>query len=155
MFNKGLSSYSNNNFLTHPIVKSYFFPAEAGNKCYVHSLPPFYLPAPRKCALAFGSGNYSALRWKYLVCVKLTFIYLLLKLFFTSRSVTSKFGVGKATVWRAVKRVVKAIYRLRNVFIRWPSHREGQETANRIYRRKGFPGVIGALDGTCIRISNK
>lgn len=49
--------------------------------------------------------------------------------------------------------MVKAICRLRNVFIRWPSRRVAEETAERIYRNKGFPGVIGALDDTHIRIS--
>ena len=52
-----------------------------------------------------------------------------------------------------MKRVVRAICELRNVFIRWPSEIEAQETAARIHRTKGFPGVIGAVDATHIRIS--
>ncbi|OXU17281.1 hypothetical protein TSAR_009853 [Trichomalopsis sarcophagae] len=83
-------------------------------------------------------------------------LYITLYIFGTPdsyRYVTSKFDVRKATAWRAVKRVVKAICHWRNVFIRWPFQREAQETAARIYRNKGFPGVIGALDDTHIRIS--
>ncbi|XP_036151266.1 putative nuclease HARBI1 [Monomorium pharaonis] len=69
------------------------------------------------------------------------------------RSVTTKFNIGKATAWRAVKRVVKAICNLRNYFIRWPSYEEAQETCGRIKGLYGFPKVIGALDGTHIIIA--
>ncbi|XP_011313338.1 putative nuclease HARBI1 [Fopius arisanus] len=69
------------------------------------------------------------------------------------RSVTTKFGVGKATARRAVKRVVKALCKMRTYFIRWPSHREALETAMRIEQWYKFPGVIGVVDGTHINIA--
>ncbi|XP_023247672.1 protein ANTAGONIST OF LIKE HETEROCHROMATIN PROTEIN 1-like [Copidosoma floridanum] len=69
------------------------------------------------------------------------------------RSVTSKFGVAKSTAWKSTFRVVKVLCNYRNYFIRWPSHEEAQETAVRIQEAHGFPGVIGALDGTHINIS--
>lgn len=48
------------------------------------------------------------------------------------RSVTTKFKVRKATAWRAIHRVVKAICEHRNYFICWPSHEEAISTCNRI-----------------------
>ncbi|XP_003427676.1 protein ANTAGONIST OF LIKE HETEROCHROMATIN PROTEIN 1 [Nasonia vitripennis] len=69
------------------------------------------------------------------------------------RSVTTKFNVGKATAWRAVRRVVRSICQYRNYFIRWPSAREAAETSMRIARRRRLHGVIGAVDGTHIRIA--
>lgn len=70
------------------------------------------------------------------------------------RSVTTKFGIGRATAWRCVKRVVKALCALRNYFIRWPSAAEARETSMRIMqKRHSFPGVIGAVDGTHIHIA--
>lgn len=64
----------------------------------------------------------------------------------------TKFDVGKATAWRAVKRVVKAICKLRSNFIQWPTEQEAFYTSNRIERRYKFPGVLGAVDGTHIKI---
>lgn len=70
------------------------------------------------------------------------------------RSVTTKFGIGKATAWRSVKRVVKAVCALRNYFIQWPSATEARETSMRIMQKRyPFPGVIGAVDGTHIHIA--
>ncbi|XP_015123894.1 putative nuclease HARBI1 [Diachasma alloeum] len=69
------------------------------------------------------------------------------------RSVTTKFDVGLATAWRAVKRVVKALCKMRNYFIQWPSHRQALATTVRIEQRYGFPGVIGAVDGIHINIA--
>ncbi|XP_071576948.1 putative nuclease HARBI1 isoform X2 [Temnothorax nylanderi] len=68
------------------------------------------------------------------------------------RSVITKFDVGKATAWRAVKRVVKAICKLRSNFIQWPTEQEAFYTSNRIERKYKFPSVIGAVDGTHIKI---
>lgn len=66
----------------------------------------------------------------------------------------SKFGVGKATAWRSVKRVVRAICSLRTYFIKWPSAAEARETSRRIeIKRYGFPNIIGAVDGTHICIA--
>ncbi|XP_011858748.1 PREDICTED: putative nuclease HARBI1, partial [Vollenhovia emeryi] len=62
------------------------------------------------------------------------------------------FDIGKATAWRAVRRVVKALCKHRNYFIRWPNQRDTDETNQRLRMQYGFPGVIGALDGTHICI---
>ncbi|XP_066599949.1 putative nuclease HARBI1 [Prorops nasuta] len=68
------------------------------------------------------------------------------------RSVVTKFNVGNATAWRAVKRVVKALYIIRNTFIRWPTREEREATANNIKEKYKFPRVLGIVDGTHIRI---
>ncbi|KMQ87793.1 nuclease harbi1 [Lasius niger] len=69
------------------------------------------------------------------------------------RSVVTKFDVGKATAWRAVKRVVKALCKHRNHFIRWPTQKEMDDCSQRLQMQYGFPKVIGALDGTHVYIS--
>lgn len=69
------------------------------------------------------------------------------------RSVCTKFDVGRATAWRCVLRVTKALYMLRNTFIVWPTRQQAEETFTKIEQRYGFPGVIGAVDGTFIKIS--
>ncbi|EZA55373.1 hypothetical protein X777_04333, partial [Ooceraea biroi] len=69
------------------------------------------------------------------------------------RSIVTKFDVGKATAWRAVQRVVHVLCNYRNHFIRWPNEREANECSRVLQMQYGFPGVIGALDGTHINIS--
>ncbi|XP_066585162.1 uncharacterized protein [Prorops nasuta] len=69
------------------------------------------------------------------------------------RSVVTKFNIGNATAWRAVKRVVRALCQLRNFFIRWPTLEEVEATSNAIAVKYGFPGVIGIVDGTHVRIA--
>lgn len=64
----------------------------------------------------------------------------------------TKFNVGNATAWRAVRKVVKILCRYRNYFIRWPNRREMDDCSRRLQIEYGFPGVIGALDGTHICI---
>ena len=60
--------------------------------------------------------------------------------------------MGKATAWRSMKKVVQAICALRTYFIKWPSAAGARETFIRIARKRyGFPGVIGAVDGTHTR----
>ncbi|XP_018403003.1 PREDICTED: putative nuclease HARBI1 [Cyphomyrmex costatus] len=69
------------------------------------------------------------------------------------RSVCTKFDVGRATAWRCVLRVTKALYMLRNTFIVWPTRQQAEVTSTKIEERSGFPNVIGAVDGTLIKIS--
>ena len=61
------------------------------------------------------------------------------------------FGVHKSTVCRIVRRVSKAIARLKGQYIRFEPRRE---TTAGFYRRAGFPGVIGAIDCTHVPITN-
>ncbi|KAK0170588.1 hypothetical protein PV328_008425 [Microctonus aethiopoides] len=59
------------------------------------------------------------------------------------RTITNLFGVGKATAWRTVLKVVKALGKFRNYFITWLTPLKAQETPNILEARYGFPGVIG------------
>lgn len=68
------------------------------------------------------------------------------------RSLTSKFGVGNATAWRTVNRVVSAIYRYRNVFITWPTYQQATDHATRMENVYEYPGIIGFVDATEIEI---
>lgn len=78
------------------------------------------------------------------------FRVLLINSFF--RSICDCFDVGKATAWRAVRRVVNALMNLRNYYIKWPTEQEAMESATFLEQKKGFPGVIGIIDGTHIKI---
>ncbi|XP_018404866.1 PREDICTED: putative nuclease HARBI1 [Cyphomyrmex costatus] len=69
------------------------------------------------------------------------------------RSIVTKFDVGNATAWRAVKRVVKGLCYFRNYFIHWPTFEEAEITSRYIQRKYNFPGVIGMVDGTHITIA--
>ncbi|KAJ8914350.1 hypothetical protein NQ315_011338 [Exocentrus adspersus] len=68
------------------------------------------------------------------------------------RSVCDRFNVGRATAIRTVRRVVKALIKLKSRFISWPNHQEALHTAAELERASGFPGVIGIIDGTHIKI---
>lgn len=68
------------------------------------------------------------------------------------RSVCVKFGIGKATALRTVRRVTYALHCLAPRFIKWPRREEANHVIEEFQRTKGFPGVIGALDGSLIEI---
>nr|CAI5854214.1 unnamed protein product [Callosobruchus analis] len=65
------------------------------------------------------------------------------------RSVHVTFGVGKATAFRAVRRVVKTLYCLAPRVIKWPKD-QYLEVMTSFEQKAGFPNVIGAIDGTHI-----
>ncbi|XP_018407443.1 PREDICTED: putative nuclease HARBI1 [Cyphomyrmex costatus] len=68
------------------------------------------------------------------------------------RSLCVKFGVGKATALRAVRRVTYALHCLAPRFIKWPRGEEATRVIEEFKRAKNFPGVIGAVDGSFIQI---
>ena len=62
-------------------------------------------------------------------------------------------GIPKCTVPRIVSRVSTALAWKQHQFIRWPSTAaERQEIKQGFFEKGGFPGVIGCIDGTHIRI---
>nr|XP_012235813.1 PREDICTED: putative nuclease HARBI1 [Linepithema humile] len=69
------------------------------------------------------------------------------------RSICERFGVARSTAWFSVKRVVRALYGLRNLFIRWPTYEEAQTIWTNIQTLYGFPKVLGIIDGTHINIA--
>lgn len=68
------------------------------------------------------------------------------------RSVCDRFNIGRATAWRANRRVCKAIYSLAPQFIKWPTVEEAEYTWMDVQNKSNFPKVIGAIDGTHIHI---
>lgn len=73
-------------------------------------------------------------------------------LFYLDRSIHVQFGVGKATAFRAVRRITYALHCLAPRFIQWPKGETVRCTINEFSKIKNFPNVIGALDGSHIKI---
>lgn len=61
-------------------------------------------------------------------------------------------GFDKSTVSRAINDVTKALIAKKNRFIKWPNHEEILKSKQNFFSRGGFPGVIGCIDGTHVRI---
>ena len=69
------------------------------------------------------------------------------------RSVADRFDVCRATAYRVYRRVCKAIVRhLMDEFIKFPIGQKAQAVMEAFEGKKGFPGVMGAIDGTHIPI---
>lgn len=68
------------------------------------------------------------------------------------RCVSDRFNVGKATAWRCVHKVINSLYARVAIFIHWPTVEEAEKTMNTIEEKYGFPEVIGAIDGTHVKI---
>ncbi|KAJ8048988.1 Protein ALP1-like [Holothuria leucospilota] len=64
-------------------------------------------------------------------------------------------GVSIPTACRAVRRVTKALCRRQNQFIKFPTTPEEVQQKQRDFMAiQGFPRVVGAIDGTHIRLTN-
>ncbi|XP_018359987.1 PREDICTED: putative nuclease HARBI1 [Trachymyrmex cornetzi] len=68
------------------------------------------------------------------------------------RSVSTKFGIGKATAFRALRRVTYALHCIAPQFIQWPKGAVATKVMREFEQVCGFPNVIGAIDGTHIKI---
>ncbi|XP_032238952.1 putative nuclease HARBI1 [Nematostella vectensis] len=62
------------------------------------------------------------------------------------------FGLPKSTVSRCITDVSKALVANKEEFIAWPSDEEKRQIKEAFFAKKGFPGVIGCIDGTHVRI---
>lgn len=60
--------------------------------------------------------------------------------------------MGKATAIRSVRRVSYALHCLAPRFIAWPMGDRVEEVMAEFEQRSGFPRILGAIDGTHIRI---
>ncbi|XP_066600139.1 putative nuclease HARBI1 [Prorops nasuta] len=69
------------------------------------------------------------------------------------RCVADRFGIGKATAWRCIRKVVNALYKHVQHFISWPTAEVALKTSRHLNRKYGFPNTIGAIDGSHIKIS--
>jgi len=85
------------------------------------------------------------------------FLYIkgVLTILFFNRCVSDRFDVGRATAWRSVRRVVFALYYYLHTFIKWPSLEEAKATWTFIQMKHGFPKVIGAIDGTHVKMPHQ
>uniref|UniRef100_A0A8W8KXB9 Putative nuclease HARBI1 n=1 Tax=Magallana gigas TaxID=29159 RepID=A0A8W8KXB9_MAGGI len=61
-------------------------------------------------------------------------------------------GFDKSTVSRAIDDVTNALIAKKDRFIKWPNHEEILKSKQNFFSRGGFPGVIGCIDGTHVRI---
>lgn len=68
------------------------------------------------------------------------------------RGVADRFDMSKGTLHYIFSDICKVLCTLRNEYIRWPREEEFASLANGFQYKTGFPGVIGAIDGTHIPI---
>ncbi|XP_052078520.1 putative nuclease HARBI1 [Mytilus californianus] len=69
------------------------------------------------------------------------------------RSISELFDVADSTVVICRNRVVAALMALKETYIKWPlDHRKQRHISNKFQEKRGFPGVIGAIDATHIQI---
>ncbi|XP_012542720.3 LOW QUALITY PROTEIN: putative nuclease HARBI1 [Monomorium pharaonis] len=68
------------------------------------------------------------------------------------RDVADRFGITISTLYHIIIRVTDFIMLLAPNVIKYPTLAEKEETATFYRERKGFPGIIGAIDGSHIRI---
>ncbi|XP_071642152.1 uncharacterized protein [Temnothorax longispinosus] len=68
------------------------------------------------------------------------------------RSICDRFDVGRATALKAVRRVTRALFKVADQFISWLSGEEAQTVMRKFKENSRFSNVIGAIDGTHIRI---
>ncbi|KAJ8911490.1 hypothetical protein NQ315_010862 [Exocentrus adspersus] len=67
------------------------------------------------------------------------------------RDVADCFDISISSLFRVIRRVTYFLSNLAPQFIRWPDLNEKQEI-ERHFREKGFPGVIGAIDGSHVKL---
>ena len=65
-------------------------------------------------------------------------------------TVADSLGLSQPTVSRCVQRVCSSLYNKMDQFIKWPVSTVAAK--NEFFAISGFPGVVGAIDGTHVRI---
>ncbi|XP_051165691.1 putative nuclease HARBI1 [Leptopilina boulardi] len=70
------------------------------------------------------------------------------------RSLSDRFGISKSTAWECVIDVAKSLCARAQNFIHWPTDQEIPIIQQEFYEMANFPGVIGAIDGSHIKISS-
>lgn len=72
---------------------------------------------------------------------------------FCFRSVADRFGVSKDTVWKTIYEVMMVLTADVQRYIKWPEPHAMINYEREFRQLSGFPGVIGAIDGSHISIS--
>lgn len=85
----------------------------------------------------------------FLFMLKFEIIFLIT---YYHRSVSDRFNIGKATALRAVDRVINALFLKAPIFIKWPIGDYAAGVMRGFEEASGFPRIIGAIDGTHIKI---
>jgi len=60
------------------------------------------------------------------------------------------FKIGKGTVRRYVRNVMRSLLELKDQFLCWPEREERAEISSRILVEFGFPNCVGIMDGTLV-----
>ncbi|KAF5284473.1 hypothetical protein FQR65_LT13531 [Abscondita terminalis] len=68
------------------------------------------------------------------------------------RSIADRFNIAKSTVFIFICRISTALNKLGSRYIQWPQGRRVSEVIEGFKRKKSFPGVLGAVDGSHIDI---
>ncbi|KAB0803254.1 hypothetical protein PPYR_00224 [Photinus pyralis] len=70
------------------------------------------------------------------------------------RSVASRFNVSKSTCWDILQRTSKRLLNVNALYgiIKWPTEEEALLTMQSFERRSHFPGILGCIDGSHIKI---
>lgn len=68
------------------------------------------------------------------------------------RKIADRFGVSESTAVVCRDKIISALIGMRQNIIRWPNAQELQTEEQLFQRRNGFPGIVGAIDGTHIQI---
>ena len=66
--------------------------------------------------------------------------------------ICTKFGIAEATVLLFTSRIITALRSLKSQAIIWPRDNYRQEVHRGFEEKRGFPNVIGALDGSHINL---
>ncbi|XP_052276022.1 putative nuclease HARBI1 [Dreissena polymorpha] len=68
------------------------------------------------------------------------------------RRIADRFGVSQSTVIACRDKIMSVLLTLKNRLITWPNQQEIPPVQQKFERRNGFPGILGAIDGTHIAI---
>ncbi|KAI4455693.1 hypothetical protein MML48_9g00008709 [Holotrichia oblita] len=69
------------------------------------------------------------------------------------RSVANRFGISKSTCWDVLYRTCKLVLAMNNKYkVLWWPNRQRSVQIIEAFKRKGMPGVIGAIDGCHMRL---
>ncbi|CAG2227928.1 unnamed protein product [Mytilus edulis] len=72
----------------------------------------------------------------------------------TINKIADRFGIGEASVIDCRNSVILSILKyLKHKFIRWPNQQEMQTEAQAFAQRNGFQDIVGAVNGTHIKIN--